>query len=85
MIASLPRARAFKRCPHCGRAGVATGAWEQMRAALAFAEAPMSLRELMLATGLREQNLSSAIGNHRAALVRTGERGSYRYALRATS
>jgi hypothetical protein len=75
----------LRRCPHCGRRadlGRGVNAWTKALAVLKAARAPMSLRELYLATGLPEANLSMALKRHATVVDRTGTRGSYRYALR---
>jgi hypothetical protein len=84
-IGAIATKQPMRRCPHCGRRadlGRGVNAWTKARTVLETAAAPMSLRELYLATGLPEANLSMALKRHASVVERTGERRSYRYALR---
>lgn len=57
--------------------------WQQVRAVLATAYRPMSVRELRAATSLKAHNVCAALRDHLPELVRTGDcRWTYRYALR---
>lgn len=59
-------------------------AWAKVVTALEAARKPLTHGELKAATGLDHTNLSVALANHKALLVRTGKPRHHQYRLRTT-
>lgn len=57
-------------------------AWPKIVAALQASPEPLTSAQLMAKTQLARNNLSVALCNHKALLVRTGARRPYLYRLR---
>lgn len=57
-------------------------AWPRVFAVLEAADAPLHLYELMDATGLKRNNVWSALRDYAELIERTGKPYHYRYALR---